>query len=149
MFESNVENYILQDALKIALVKYLKENETRVEVEQGKRGKPGKCIKNSLKYDKEHIAIGFCVFEGKDLINTVDVIVHAINFDNNKYIDNTKLKDYSFYLIEKLENCDMTKSELREEMIEISKQYKHSAIRKLREIYKDIKLGDFRFEEEL
>jgi len=148
MFEPKVENYILQDALKIVLAKYLKENETEVKVTQGKKGKTGKCIKNSIKYDRDRVAIGFCVFKGDDLINTIDIIIHAINFDNETYIDNTKLGDYTFYLIEKYFDSDMTKIELREEMLAISREYKKLVIREMRNIYKDIKLGNFRFEEE-
>jgi len=146
MFELNVENYILQDALKIALNRYLSKNEIKVDVVKGKRGKVGECIDNSIREGKERVAIGFCVFQDESLINTIDIIIHSINYKDGKYIDNTDINEkYSFYLIGEYTN--LNKVNLKEAMIIISKRYKKLAIKELKHIYEDIGLGSFNLKE--
>jgi septum formation topological specificity factor MinE len=144
MFEKNVDKFILTDALKISLADYLKKNIKPTKVKKGLKGEIGKCIKNSLEYDKDKIAIGFCVFEGEQLINTIDIIIHAINYNGENYIDNTNVKGYTFYLIDKYIN--LNEENLRNEMFKISKKYKKLAIENLEVLYKDIRLGNFMFE---
>jgi len=145
MFEPKVKEHILADALKIALAEHLEINYTEDEVKKGLKGKVGECIKNSIAYNNKRICIGFCVFEGNDLINSINVVLHALNYDKNRnMIDNTDLGEYKFYSIDE---CipEVTEKELRKRMIKIGKGYKKLAIQQLKLIYKDIQVGSFSF----
>lgn len=145
MFEQNVDKYILQDSLKIALDDYLKKNFKKSKVKKGLKGKTGHCIENSVNYDSKRISIGFAVFNGKYQINTMNIIIHAVNYDKKgKLIDNTNIKEkYDFYEIEKICSTDCDK--IRNEMIRIVEEFKLLAIENLKVLYGKLEIGGFNF----
>jgi len=135
MFEPELKNYILSDVLKIGIMDVLKSNNCKIPVMSGLNMELGECIKNSIAVNKESVAIVIAVNEGESTINTIDMLIHAINISEGVYVDNTDIERYEYYVI--YEGSFATEDTLRSKMLKLLDEYVFKGSERLMNIYRE------------
>jgi hypothetical protein len=146
MYEENVDKYTLEDALRLSLADYLNKNYQTQPITKGLNGTVGKCVENSIAFDSARVSIGFCVFTGEEFINTISILVHAVNYTTSgELVDNTDLNDYVFYEIKRLDEV-IAEEDLQNLMKDLCQEYQVKALKHFDVMFKGIKPGAFSFD---